>query len=93
MTNGQCIMKTISIFFGERRTLTDTYGVEYTPTPNWKIDGALEAGRVIDNTINTSTLLKNPNIYRDAASLSAIYHDKGGLDGKAKGEVRWDYVR
>jgi hypothetical protein len=77
-------------FFGERRTLTDTYGVEYTPTPKWKIDGALEAGRVIDNTINTSTLLKNPNIYRDAASLSAIYHDKGGLDGKAKGEVRWD---
>ncbi len=77
-------------FFGERRSLSTTYGVEYTPDLNWKFDGAFEAGRVYDNTINQTTSLKNPNIYRDAASLSAIYHDKGGLDGKAKGEVRWD---
>jgi len=77
--------------FGERHALTETYGVEYTPTLNWKFDGAVEAGRVIDNTINSFTGLKNPDIYRDAGSISAVYHDKAGIDGKAKGEVRWDY--
>jgi len=78
-------------FFGERRSLTETYGVEYTPSLNWKLDGALEAGRVIDNTINSITGLKDPDIYRDAGSLAVIYNDNAGLEGRAKGEARWDY--
>jgi hypothetical protein len=79
-------------FFGDRHSLTDIYGVQYTPTLNWKIDGAVEIGKVIDNTINPMTLLKNPDLSRQAASLSAIYNGKDGLDGKLKGEVRHDYA-
>jgi len=79
-------------FFGDRHSLTDTYGVQYTPNLNWKIDGAVEIGRVIDSTINPTTLIKNPDLSRQAASLSAIYHDKDGLDGKLKGELRHDYA-
>ena len=79
-------------FFGDRHALTDTYGVQYTPNQNWKIDGAVEIGRVIDNTINPTTLLKNPDLSRQAASVAAIYHTKDGLDGKLKAELRHDYA-
>ncbi len=76
-------------FFGQRRTLTNTYGVEYTPTTEWKIDGGVEIGRVIDNTLN-SLNIKNPDLYREAGSVSATYHNKEGFDGKLKLEVRHD---
>jgi len=79
-------------YFGARQSLADTYGISYTPNDKWKLDAAIQAGRIYDNTINSTTLLKNPNILRDAASASAIYHDKAGIDGKAKAEVRWDYA-
>jgi hypothetical protein len=79
-------------YFGERQSLANAYGVDYTPNEKWKLDAAVQVGQVYDNTINTSTGLKNPDIYRDALSVSAVYHDKNGLDGKAKGEVRWDYA-
>jgi hypothetical protein len=76
-------------FFGDRRTLTNTYGVEYTPTTEWKINGAVEIGRVIDNTLNSAGL-KNPNLYREAGSLAATYNSKDGVDGKLKVELRHD---
>ncbi|MDP8996093.1 MAG: TonB-dependent receptor [Pseudomonadota bacterium] len=79
-------------YFGARQSLANAYGVSYTPDDKWKIDAAAQVGQVYDYTINTGTGLKNPNIYRDALSVSAVYHDKAGLDGKAKGEVRWDYA-
>ncbi|MBG1233474.1 autotransporter outer membrane beta-barrel domain-containing protein [Aestuariivirga litoralis] len=78
--------------FGNRRAITNAYGISYTPAPAWSIDIAAQTGRVFDNTLNSTTLLKNPDIYRDAGSLGVSYHDKNGLDGKAKGEVRWDYA-
>ncbi|MDE2383507.1 MAG: TonB-dependent receptor [Alphaproteobacteria bacterium] len=77
-------------FFGARESLTDSYGVQYTPDKAWKVDGAVEIGRVIDNTVNPSTHLKNPDLYRQAASLAVIYHEPEGLDGKVKGELRHD---
>jgi len=79
-------------FFGARQSMTNAYGISYVPNEKWKFDFAGQMGQVNDNTLNTATGKKNPNIYRDAASATAIYHDKDGLDGKAKGEVRWDYA-
>jgi lipopolysaccharide assembly outer membrane protein LptD (OstA) len=78
-------------WYGARQTLTDAYGITYTPVPDWTFEADAQLGRVFDNTINPATSLKNPNLYRDALSLSAVYHNKDkGLDGKLKGEMRWD---
>ncbi len=76
--------------FGERRSLTQAYGVTYTPIPKWSIEGSAEIGRVYDNTINPTTLLKNPNLQRQAFSLGSTYRDGDKLEGKIKGEARWD---
>jgi hypothetical protein len=76
--------------FGERRTLTQTYGVTYTPTAIWNVGGALEAGEIIDDTINSGTGLKNSDFDRIAASLSAAYHGENGVEGRIKGEVRFE---
>ena len=78
-------------FFGQRYGVNQAYGVAYTPAPAWKVEGAAQVGRIYDGSVNPTTHLKNPDIYRDAASLAVIYHDKGGIDGKVKGEARWDY--
>ena len=76
--------------FGDRRSVTQTYGVKYTPTENWAIDAATEIGHVYDNTINPTTLAKNPDIDRKAFSIGATYRDDNGFDARAKGEVRFD---
>ena len=69
--------------FGERRTLTQTYGVTYTPTATWNVGGALEVGEIADDTINS-------DFDRIAASLSMAFHGEGGTDGRLKGEVRFE---
>jgi hypothetical protein len=69
--------------FGERRTLTQTYGVTYTPTATWNVGGALEVGEIADDTINS-------DFDRIAASLSAAYHGENGVEGRLKGEVRFE---
>ena len=76
--------------FGERRSLTQTYGVTYTPTATWNVGGALEVGEITDDTINSGTGLKNSDFDRIAASLSMAYHGEGGTDGRLKGEVRFE---
>ncbi len=76
--------------FGDRRSVTQTYGVNYSPTENWALEAATEIGHVYDNTINPTTLLKNPDIDRKAFSVGATYRDDNGLDARAKGEVRFD---
>ena len=78
--------------FGERRSVTQTYGVNYTPSTNWALDAAVEIGHVYDNTINPlPPFNKNPDIDRKAFSAGATYRDaETGLDGHIKGEVRFD---
>jgi hypothetical protein len=78
--------------FGARRSVTQTYGVTYTPTPEWTIDGGIEVGRVYDNTIDPLTGLHNKNFQRQAASASIIYRNKDGIDGKLKAEAREDFA-
>lgn len=76
--------------FGERRSLTQAYGLTYTPDAEWTIGGGVEVGTVYDNTINSGTGLKNPDVDRKAISASAVYRGADGIDGKAKGEMRFD---
>ena len=76
--------------FGDRRSVTQTYGVNYTPSTNWALDAAVEIGHVYDNTINPTTLAKNPDIDRKAFSAGVTYHDENGLNAHLKAEVRFD---
>ena len=76
--------------FGLRRAITQTYGVTYTPSAEWMIDGSTEIGRVYDNTVNPTTLLKNQDLHRQAASVSVAYKTESGFDAKLKGEARFD---
>ena len=74
--------------FGVRKTLAQTYGVEYTPAARWTLGGNLEIGSIKDDSINATTLLKNSDFDRQALALSAGYKDDAGNTGKIKGEVR-----
>jgi hypothetical protein len=76
-------------FFGRRRSLTQTYGVTYTPNDLWTYSGALEMGDIFDNTY-TAAGVKNPDTRRLAASTTVSYRDDQGLEGKIKGEYRRD---
>ncbi|MFO1033611.1 MAG: TonB-dependent receptor [Hyphomicrobiales bacterium] len=76
--------------FGARRTLAQVYGVNYTPAPAWTLTGTSEIGTVIDNTINQTTHLKNPDFDRIALSASVGYKSEDGIDGRIKGEWRKD---
>jgi hypothetical protein len=76
--------------FGERRTLAQIYGVTYTPADEWSISAASEIGTVIDNTINSTTHLKNPDLDRLAFSATVDYKSDNGIDGRLKGEWRRD---
>lgn len=51
--------------FGERQSLTRTYGVNYTPNARWTLSGAIETGQVRDSI--------NGNFDRDAVSFGVAY--------------------
>ncbi len=51
--------------FGKKRSLTSTYGVEYTPDAAWTVSGGVEIGRIVD--ANAS------DFDRIAPSLSVAY--------------------
>jgi hypothetical protein len=76
--------------FGERRSLTQTYGVKYTPDALWTISGGLEMGTIEDDSINSTTGLKNSNFDRTAISLGVGYRGPDGIDGHIKGELRFE---
>ena len=76
--------------FGPRRSLTQTYGVKYTPAPEWTLGGGVEVGTIWDDTINTTTNLKNSDFDRKAFSGSVGYHTEAGFDAHAKAEARFE---
>jgi hypothetical protein len=76
--------------FGRRQSITQVYGVNYTPDARWTFGGGAEVGTVYDDTVNPDTDVKNSDFDRRAISLSAAYRGDGGIDGKAKGEIRFD---
>jgi hypothetical protein len=74
--------------FGRKRSLTQAYGVKYTPTAAWNVSGGVEIGDVTDETINSTTGFKNSDFERQAVSLAVGYHGEDNLDAKIKGEYR-----
>jgi hypothetical protein len=76
--------------FGPRRSLAQTYGVKYTPAPEWSLGGGVEIGTIWDDTINTTTNLKNSDFDRKAFSGSVGYHTESGFDAHAKAEARFE---
>ncbi len=75
--------------FGQRTSLTQIYGVTYTPDAAWTVNLGGEFGMVYDNTIDPVTLKKNNDLDRRAISMAILYKDEG-MDGKVKGEARRD---
>ncbi len=74
--------------FGQRRALTQTYGVVYTPDDVWTVDGGFEAGRVRDET-SDSTGVQRSDFDRYAPSVSVGYKDEeAGIAARVRGEVR-----
>ncbi len=76
--------------FGEHLSLTQVYGVTYTPDATWTVSGGTEIGQVFDNTIDPDTLAKNPDFDRVAISLAVSHESETGISGKVKGEYRSD---
>jgi hypothetical protein len=76
--------------FGLRKTLAQTYGVNYTPDARWNIAGNLELGTITDNSINPATLVKNSDFDRKALAVSADFKGDTGNAGRAKAEVRFE---
>jgi hypothetical protein len=76
--------------FGKRRSLTQVYGVTYTPDERWTAEAAAEIGNVFDRSIDPVTFKKNPDIARKAVSLAVGYKEEDGIDGRIKGEARRD---
>ncbi len=76
--------------FGERQSLTQTYGVNYTPNASWTFGGGIEVGTIYDNTINPTTKRKNPDFDRKAVSISASFKSETGTEGRLRGEARFE---
>ncbi|MDX8512108.1 TonB-dependent receptor [Mesorhizobium captivum] len=73
--------------FGERNSLTQTYGVVYTPDATWTVDGGLEIGRVRDETVRED--VQQEDFDRYAPSVSIGYKDEeAGINARVRGEVR-----
>jgi hypothetical protein len=76
--------------FGLKRTLAQTYGIEYSPMDDWTIGATTEMGRIVDDTINSGTGLKNSDFDRKAGSVSVGYRNANGNLGRVKAEARFE---
>jgi hypothetical protein len=76
--------------FGPRRSLTQAFGVEYLPIPEWSMSGSMELGHIYDDTINAGTGLPNSDFDRKSASLTSTYKADNGDYIRGKGEVRFE---
>ena len=77
--------------YGLRKSLSQTYGVVYTPDAQWSVDTALSTGSIRDETIDPDTGLERSDFRRHAVSAALSYKDEdSGLRGRLKGEARHD---
>ncbi len=74
--------------FGRRQSLTQTYGVNYTPNSFWTIGGGLEVGKINGTSTNATTGLKNSDFDRTAMSLAVGYRNEENFSGRLKSEIR-----
>jgi hypothetical protein len=76
--------------FGRRPSLTQAYGVNYTPDAAWTLSGSVEWGTIWDDTVDSATGLKNSDFDRKAVSVTLGYRPNDRIDSKLKGEARFD---
>jgi len=77
--------------FGRQRTLTQTYGVTYTPAPKWVFDAGMEAGFVRDRTLDPTTGLERSDFKRRAVTLAVRHNDEErGLSVLTRLEARFE---
>ena len=72
----------------EEPSLTQVYGVTYTPTPEWKLGGAIESGTIWGDSFDDG--FEAGEFQRTALSLTAAYAPDERLNATIKGEVRFD---
>lgn len=75
-------------FWSAQPSLTQVYGVTYTPTPEWKLGGAVESGKVWGDTADLGFDYSHFN--RNAVSATAVYNPGDKMTASVKGEVRFD---
>ncbi len=74
--------------FGRRKSLTQTYGVEYTPSTLWTFDGGLQIGEVTDTSIDPQTNQKRSDFEGRALSFGVGYaNEVTGVSGSLRTEV------
>lgn len=76
--------------FGERNSLTKSYGVTYTPDKVWTFDGGFEAGRIEDETLDPYTGLQRSDLDRKAVSMGVGYKDGDSINARIRGEARFE---
>lgn len=69
-------------------SLTQVYGVSYTPEPAWKFGGAVESGIVWGDSAEDG--FQQGDFHRTALSLTASYSPDEKMNATVKGEVRFD---
>lgn len=72
--------------FGEQQTVTQAYGVTYTPDAHWTLGGGIESGMVFDATESSTAY----SLERTAVSGSVGYRIDDNAAGRLKGEFRQD---
>ena len=73
--------------FGKKRSLGQTYGVNYQPTKSWTLTAGFEAGRIFDDSASGTTF--GSDFDRKAVSASAAYkNEESGLNARIRGEYR-----
>lgn len=73
--------------FGRRQSLTQTYGIEYTPNTRWTFDGGFQIGDVTDTNTDPETGLEQSDFERRALSFGVGYsNDATGVRGNLRAE-------
>ncbi|PWV95607.1 hypothetical protein DFR52_1092 [Hoeflea marina] len=75
--------------YGRRRSLTQTYGITYTPDTVWTIDGGVQTGSIHDTTIDPTTAKERSDFTRQGISGSVSYNNEAtGFRGHVRTELR-----
>ena len=75
-------------FWSDQPSLTQVYGVTYTPTPEWKLGGAIESGMIWGDTADLG--FDDSEFQRNAVSATVVYNPSEKMTASVKGEVRVD---
>jgi hypothetical protein len=74
--------------WSEQPSLTQVYGVTYTPQPEWKLGGAVESSMIFGDFSDSA--FDEGGVQRTALSLTAAYSPDEKLNATVKGEVRFE---